>query len=90
MNGWMDGWTTQVWRTRASIPVPLACKASALPFELVPLVTKHQARRHVDLIALEYYETCVGWQFIVHILSLKPKSLTPNEGLEPATLRLKV
>ena len=25
------------WRIRASIPVPLACKASALPCELIPL-----------------------------------------------------
>ena len=24
------------WRTRASIPLPLACEASALPFELAP------------------------------------------------------
>ena len=27
------------WRTRASIPVPLACKASALPCELFPLIS---------------------------------------------------
>ena len=26
-----------LWRIRVSIPVPLACKASALPFELIPL-----------------------------------------------------
>ena len=26
------------YRTGASIPVPLECKSSALPFELVPLV----------------------------------------------------
>ena len=25
------------WRMRASIPLPLTCKASALPFELIPL-----------------------------------------------------
>mgnify|MGYP007061591537 FL=1 len=30
------------WRTGASIPVPLACKASALPSELVPLAHKLQ------------------------------------------------
>lgn len=33
---------TEVWRIRVSIPVPLACKASALPFELIPL---RQTRR---------------------------------------------
>ena len=27
-----------VWRTGVSIPVPLECESSALPFELVPLV----------------------------------------------------
>ena len=27
------------WRIRVSIPVPLACKASALPFELIPQST---------------------------------------------------
>ena len=26
------------WRTGVSIPVPLECESSALPFELVPLV----------------------------------------------------
>ena len=26
------------WRIRVSIPVPLACKASALPFELIPRI----------------------------------------------------
>ena len=26
----------KVWRIRASIPVPPACKAGALPFELIP------------------------------------------------------
>ena len=29
--------TTISWRIRVSIPVPLACEASALPFELIPL-----------------------------------------------------
>ena len=28
----------KTWRTGASIPVPLACEASALPFELDPLI----------------------------------------------------
>ena len=28
------------WRTGVSIPVPLECESSALPFELVPLATK--------------------------------------------------
>ena len=27
----------RLWSRRASIPLPLACKASALPFELRPL-----------------------------------------------------
>ena len=27
-----------MWRTGVSIPVPLECESSALPFELVPLV----------------------------------------------------
>ena len=27
-----------LWRIRVSIPVPLACEASALPFELIPLI----------------------------------------------------
>ncbi len=30
-------YTITAWRMRASIPLPLACKASALPFELIPL-----------------------------------------------------
>ena len=29
------------WRMWASIPLPLACKASALPFELIPLKRLH-------------------------------------------------
>ena len=33
-----------LWRTRASIPLPLACKASALPFELVPLFVMYKIR----------------------------------------------
>ena len=28
------------WRTGVSIPVPLECESSALPFELVPLVVQ--------------------------------------------------
>ena len=28
------------WRTWVSIPVPAACKAGALPFELIPLPRK--------------------------------------------------
>jgi hypothetical protein len=31
-----DGTTKKVWRSRVSIPVPPACKAGALPFELHP------------------------------------------------------
>ncbi|KAG0576837.1 hypothetical protein KC19_5G111600 [Ceratodon purpureus] len=33
-----------IWRRRVSIPVPLACKASALPFELHP----HRCPRRVS------------------------------------------
>ena len=31
--------TTISWRIRVSIPVPITCEASALPFELIPLDT---------------------------------------------------
>ena len=30
------------WRTGVSIPVPLECESSALPFELVPLQVKQK------------------------------------------------
>lgn len=42
----------RVWRRRVSIPVPLACKASALPFELhprldsCPPLLKHHSSTH--------------------------------------------
>ena len=38
-----------LWRTGASIPLPLACKASALPFELVPPT---KPARRIELLTL--------------------------------------
>ena len=35
--GWFAAFIEKKWRWRVSIPLPLACKASALPFELHPL-----------------------------------------------------
>ena len=41
------------WRTRVSIPVPLECKSSALPFELVPL--------HNRMTSLSSYISIISW-----------------------------
>ena len=44
--------TTKSWRRRASIPLPHACKACALPFELHPLATA----------STRFAASCEDWQ----------------------------
>ena len=44
--------TTKSWRLGASIPLPLACEASALPFELSPLqdlILRYQSGQHLPI-----------------------------------------
>ena len=39
------------WRMWASIPLPLACKASALPYELIP------RKKYIDIFFLQFKRT---------------------------------
>lgn len=51
-------WGMSEWRRRVSIPVPLACKASALPFELHPQMARGaREARTLDLRISRSYET---------------------------------
>ena len=55
------------WRTGASIPVPLACEASALPFELVPLATS----RETNLATFHSYGSFYSICFLDNLISDK-------------------
>ena len=56
------------WRTGVSIPVPLECESSALPFELVPLVVQGQIEtRCIDESDMGFppRSKCVGYKYSV-------------------------
>ena len=49
------------WITRVSIPLPIACKAIALPFELVTLTETLNAYPHQHIESHTSFQTQIHW-----------------------------
>ena len=79
-----------MWRLRVSIPLPLACKASALPFELNPPISFIFWSREVSIFLPS---ACLADALPFELQPLKHSCVVlccvaPPLGVEPRTLRL--
>ena len=74
-----------MWRLRVSIPLPLACKASALPFELNPPIYIIFWSREVSIFLPS---ACLADALPFELQPLKHSCVSPPLGVEPRTLRL--
>ena len=75
------------WRTGVSIPVPLECESSALPFELVPLVVQGQIEtRCIDEsnfgVSTEVLGNKYSLSFPVRHVRMAERSKAPDSRVE--------
>ena len=91
-----------LWRIRVSIPVPLACEASALLFELIPLIPKNSyfvfiKYKTMEMLKILLFPKYSIWFLLsdifsyVHCLNVihyRRVLLMENPGIDPGTSRM--